>query len=401
MNVRGFGWFGLFAATSVCSASSSSAPAPPALPALNLSWTNASTLTVGGRGFNGTATFWERLPSAANGTVNGGVYGLSKDSAGMSVRFKSSAETIGVRYRLISPQIDMWHMPSTGMSGADLYVFDGGNATWRWVATYKVVECGSLCLPYVASSVSFPRALRPPGFGREVRYKLHLPTYNGIADGSLEIGTEPSSGSTVAPDSPDTVRPIAWYGTSIAQGCCASRPGQIFTNQISRRLRPSRDVINLGFSGSGIMDPGVTTFLATLDTALIVIDCSWNMSPTAISARAPVLVAYLRAHGHPKTPIVLVEGTTGGQQWISNSSEPGTQSEPIGGIDEPSNRVALKSAFDGIVAKTKDANLHYVDGDALYHHTAGQTARAWLDFEDPTVGGIHPTDLGHTQVTRA
>ena len=86
---------------------SATAASPPPLPDNGLNWTNATTLTVGGRGFNDTATFWERLPTAANGKVNGGVYGLSKDSAGMSVRFKSSAATVGVRYRLLSPTIDM------------------------------------------------------------------------------------------------------------------------------------------------------------------------------------------------------------------------------------------------------------------------------------------------------
>ena len=113
----------------------------PPLPDEGLTWTSASHLTVGGRGFNGTSTFWERLPASANGKVNGGVYGLAKDSAGMSVRFKTSATTIGIRYRLISPQIDMWHMPSTGVSGADLYVYDAGNSTWRFVGVCHV------CLP--------------------------------------------------------------------------------------------------------------------------------------------------------------------------------------------------------------------------------------------------------------
>jgi hypothetical protein len=70
----------------------------------------------------------------------------------------------------------------------------------------------------------------------------------------------------------------------------------------------------------------------------------------------------------------------------------------IGGINETANRVALKAAFNSIVAKTSDKNLHYVDGDSLYHHTKGGTARAWLDFEDPTVGGLHPSDLGHTRI---
>ena len=55
------------------------------------------------------------------------------------------------------------------MSGADLYVFDAGNATWRWVGTCKVIAAGQgQPLPYVASTFSFPHADRPAGFNGEV-----------------------------------------------------------------------------------------------------------------------------------------------------------------------------------------------------------------------------------------
>eukprot|EP01043_Picozoa_sp_COSAG02_P021926 COSAG02_NODE_1125_length_14435_cov_97.039411_9_plen_169_part_01 len=169
----------------------------------------------------------------------------------MSVRFTTNSETIGVRYTLISTTIDMWHMPSTGVSGADLYVFDStatsSAGSWRWVATCKVVApVASGDKPIVNSVITFPQNTRPPGFGGEVRYKLHLPTYNGVQD-DVEIGVE--HGASIARDKLASAepRPIVWYGTSIAQGCCASRPGQIFTNQIARRLSPNRDVINLAF----------------------------------------------------------------------------------------------------------------------------------------------------------
>lgn len=366
----------------------------------DLRWVNASTLTVGGRGFNGTATFWNRLPAAAGlpaAGINGGVYGLSKDSAGMSVRFSTNATSIAVRYTLISANVDMWHMPSTGVSGADLYAFDataseGGVAgAWRWIATCKVVapsEKGAL--PTVNSILSFPHETRPAGFSGEVRYKLHLPTYNGIRD-DVEIGVE-AGASIPSPDpaASSEPRPIVWYGTSIAQGCCASRPGQIFTNQIARRLSPNRDVINLGFSGSGIMNLGVTKFITAIDAAMIVIDCNWNMNAAEITANMAPLVSYLRSNGHPTTPLVMVEGTTGGQQWISPTNRHTNQT---------ANRLAFQAAYNAILAKTGDKHLHQVSGDALYHHPANSTTLEWEPtYEDPTVGGLHPTDLGHTRI---
>jgi hypothetical protein len=150
-----------------------------------LRWVKGANLTVGGRGFNGTASFWNRLPKSASSPsagINRGVYGLSRDSAGMSVRFSTNSPTVAVQYTLISGSVDMWHMPSTGVSGADLYVFDptaadgAASGSWRWVATYKVIAAKKGGKPTVNSTFSSPLSTRPAGFGGEVRYKLHLPT---------------------------------------------------------------------------------------------------------------------------------------------------------------------------------------------------------------------------------
>ena len=137
----------------------------------------------------------------------------------MSVRFSTNSATVGVRYTLINPNIDMWHMPSTGVSGADLYAFDPTAAdgaaagSWRWVGTCKVQAASKGgALPTVNSTFSFPHSSRPAGFGSpqaEVRYKLHLPTYNGVQD-DVEIGV--SEGASLSPDDtgPAAPRPIVW-----------------------------------------------------------------------------------------------------------------------------------------------------------------------------------------------
>ena len=47
-------------------------------------------------------------------------------------------------------------------------------------------------------------------------------------------------------------KPVVFYGTSITQGGCASRPGMSFVNIVGRDL--DVPVVNLGFSGSGLME---------------------------------------------------------------------------------------------------------------------------------------------------
>ena len=109
------------------------------------------------------------------------------------------------------------------------------------------------------------------------------------------------------------------------------------------------------------MDITVAQFFAPLDVSMIIIDCSWNMHASEITAKAPKLVAYLRNHGHATTPIVLVQGTTAGQAWIGNSS--GAATGIVGGLNETANRAAMASVYEDIVA-AGDKQLHFVDGDA-------------------------------------
>ena len=80
-------------------------------PQAALTYVNASTLTVGGRAFADTLSFWNRLPARAQGKVQPpGVWGLSTQSAGISVSFETDATTIGVRYTLTGAGIDMVRM---------------------------------------------------------------------------------------------------------------------------------------------------------------------------------------------------------------------------------------------------------------------------------------------------
>ena len=56
-----------------------------------------------------------------------------------------------------------------------------------------------------------------------------------------------------------TELPIVLYGTSIAQGACASRPAMAWGNIVQRSL--DYPLINLGFSGNGKLAPEVIEFI--------------------------------------------------------------------------------------------------------------------------------------------
>ena len=263
------------------------------------------------------------------------MWGLSRDSAGMMVRFKTDAKSIYTRYTLAKSNLAMPHMPATGVSGLDLYARDD-MGQWRWVQVTR---------PSAQKVEAMIISDLAPG-SRE--YAAYLPLYNGIE--SLEIGVP--AGAKFDGLAPRTEKPIIFYGTSITHGACASRPGMVHTAILGRRF--DQPVLNIGFSGNGRMDAAVGELMTEIDAAVYVIDCLPNMQPVDVAAKCVPLVKQLRA-ARPNTPIVLVEDRRFTNAWIT----------PNKSKFHDENHAALRKAFEQL-KKDGVAKLHYIEGDALY-----------------------------------
>lgn len=327
-------------------------PQGPTIPA-DAQWHDVTTWGVEGRGWEdqGRKRWFDRFPAKAEKTVTPAVWALSRDSAGMVVRFKTDAKAIYCRYDLMDSGIAMPAMPATGVSGLDLYARDDKGA-WRWVACPKPDK------QHVEAVMISDVA---PG---EHEFAAYLPLYNGID--KLEIGVpKDAKFEGLKPRE----KPIVFYGTSITHGANASRPGMVHTAILGRRF--DRPVMNLGFSGNGRMDAAVGELLNELDPAVIVIDCCPNMGPADITAKCVPLIKQLRSK-HATTPIILVEDRRFTNSWIT----------PAKAKFHDDNHAALKAAYEQLKAE-KVAHLHYIGGDALY----GTDAEGANDAS-------HATDLG-------
>ena len=185
-------------------------------------------------------------------------------------------------------------MPATGVSGLDLYV-KTESGPWRWVAVGQPQDASTSTVTLVSG---LPEGKR--------EFLLYLPLYNGVS--AVEIGIPGDRKLEKGAPRPASHRPpIVFYGTSITQGGCASRPGMAHTAILGRRL--DRPVINLGFSGNGLMEPEMATLLAELDPAVYVLDCLPNMTAELVTERVEPFVRTLRK-ARPSTPIVLAEDRT-------------------------------------------------------------------------------------------
>ncbi|MFV0444269.1 MAG: SGNH/GDSL hydrolase family protein [Planctomycetaceae bacterium] len=317
-----------------------------------LNWHDVRDWGVEGKGWSETEKYFDRFPAKAKGVVRDAVWNLSRHSAGMLVRFRTDASVIWSEHTVTSRSLDMPHMPSTGVSGLDLYAEDEQGMP-RWVAIVK--PTGPTTRGEMVSGVA----------AGERTYSVYLPLYNGTE--AVKIGIPTNASFT--PLEPRTEKPIVFYGTSITHGACASRTGMPHPAILGRRL--NRPVINLGFSGNGKMEPEVGALLAELDPAVYVIDCLPNMVEAEVSERAVPLVHQLNA-AHPETPILLVEDRTYANTWILPDKQ----------RRHAASRAALQAAYQQL-QQEGIKTLSYLEGDKLLS-----------DDREDTTDGSHPSDLG-------
>ncbi|MBO7678297.1 MAG: SGNH/GDSL hydrolase family protein [Thermoguttaceae bacterium] len=323
-----------------------------------IAWYNAQDWPVENKAWNDTARYFARLPGRAEGVVPDDVWRLSQHSAGELVRFRTDAPAIRVKFRLYSDQLAMTHMPATGVSGLDLYALDNG--TWKWAACTQPQN--------QEDNVELIGGMDPAM--RD--FMLYLPLYNGVD--ALEIGVP--EGAEFHAVLPRTEKPILYYGTSLAQGGCASRPGNLYTSMLSRRL--NYPVLNLGFSGSARMEPEMGELFAELDPVLFVLDASPNMYADLIDQRGVNFVRILREK-HPDTPILLVENHIHAHSWII----------PSKAEEDRTNVEALRRVYDQLIA-AGDKNLYYLRADNLVGEKIDN---------DTTMDGSHLNDLGMYRMT--
>jgi len=325
-----------------------------------LRWHDARELLVEGRGWTDTKDFYDRLPARAEKIVRQNVWNLGRDSAGMCVRFETDATTIAARWQLRRDALAMPHMPATGVSGLDLYVKNGGK--WRWLGNGRPAN--------KSEEKVLVRGLKP--VRRE--YLLYLPLYNGVEEVGIGVPQEAALQSGFSRKA--NVKPVVFYGTSIVQGGCASRPGMAYPAILGRRF--DWPTINLGFSGNAQCEPEVARLLSELDPAAYVLDPLPNMNVEMIAERFEQFVRTLR-EAHPVTPIVLVENIeyTDGDLVLARKTR----------FNDANTK--LQEIYKRLV-KAGERKLFYVP-----------TAKLLGSDGEATVDGTHPTDLGFMRMADA
>lgn len=303
---------------------------------------------------NGGAFY--RLPLRAKGVVRDALWQLGSSPSGGRVRFKTDSPILRVRAEH-SRGLAMSHMCAVGVSGIDLYGGKPAKLTY-WNSTRPSVAKE----PYVFQFFEkLPRQLR--------EFTLYLPTYNDLT--RLEIGVVPDA-TLATPSAYRLKKPVVFYGTSVTQGGCSSRPATGWVPRVGRQL--GLDVINLGFSGNGHCDMELVPLLAEIDMAALVVDPVGNMGLDRMKTGYVPFLEAIRARC-PKLPLVLMT-------FFRRASE---HYLGEGGWDETN---AIVRDTHRQMRRHGDKNVYFIDARKF----------VGLEADHPSVDGVHLTDLGFKQL---
>lgn len=304
------------------------------------------------------SSFYDRLPAKAKKNIRKEVWDLSKNSAGLKLIFNTNAKEIIVRYTTQSKKYAMSHFPATGVSGLDLFS-ENTDGSWAW-ANGKFQFKDTITYKYTNLSLGKLKNKN------ESSFHLYLPLYNSVE--WLEIGVPAGSTFQFIPVSNE--KPVIVYGTSIAQGGCASRPGMAWTNILNREL--DSPVINLGFSGNGRLEKELIDLIVEKDAKMFIIDCLPNIvnEPENIKSKMIYATNTIRAK-YPNTPIVFADNSA----YLENRMDSVRTSSLI-----RANNISFNT-FKELKAKGIK-NLFYLTQKDI-----------GLNMND-SVDGNHPTDIG-------
>ena len=288
-----------------------------------------------------------RMPIDVADRVSPNVSGLSRNTAGGRIRFATDSEKIKLR-ALVKPS-KMSHFAFTGSIGFDLY--SNGQYAGTFIPDTGITDT-------LERELSIPQAKK----GKLNEICINFPLYSNVT--KVELGF--SAGSRIAEPEPYAIeKPVVYYGSSITQGGCASRPGNAYQAILTRRF--DCDHINLGFSGSAKAEDAMAEYIASLDMSVFVYDYDCNApDPDYLSKTHEKMFQTIRK-AHPDLPVVMV-------------TRPMPRLDPVWAKRRD---IVMRTYLNA--RESGDENVRFVDGSAMMNVYGGDSC---------TVDGVHPNDLG-------
>lgn len=306
--------------------------------------------------FNIYGVFYEkdrfvRMPSNIAESVSKNVAFSANHTAGGRICFATNSRYIVISADLIDIG-KMSHFTTLGSAGFDMYIDNE--------------FCRSFIPPYNISS-SFTH-VADLGTAVNRRITINFPLYSGVSQ--VYIGLSPDSELKAYSPYKETA-PVVYYGSSITQGGCASRPGNSYQSMIARKT--GVDYINLGFSGSAKGETEMADYISGLDMSIFVMDYDHNAPSAEHLLETHEKFFKIIRKSHPDLPVIFITKP----DFIDPAN-------PNKMCNNRKRRDVVYTTFKNAI-DSEDKNVYFLDGSTLFSG----------DMRDScTVDGCHPNDLG-------
>lgn len=290
---------------------------------------------------------YRRMPKETAKSVSQGVEALHIHTAGGRVRFITDSPYIAV-YVEYNHVGKMPHFAFTGSIGLDLF------AEKRYFGTYR---------PTLDIKDSYEGVIDIPDDCRR-QYTINLPLYSSVK--KICVGVKEGSILEKAEDYAIKT-PIVYYGSSITQGGCASKPGSSYQSIISRLL--NCDYINLGFSGNAKGEDAIANYIAGLNMSAFVYDYDHNAPSVEHLRKTHERMFKIIRKANPNLPVLFLSRP---KYYLSSQ--------------EKERLEVVKQTYENALA-VGDKNVYFIPGPDLVN--TNEIVR-----ETALVDNCHPNDSG-------
>lgn len=297
---------------------------------------------------------FRRIPQNIAPLISESVGVLSTHAAGGRVRFKTNSPYISiiVEYNLTAK---MSHFALSGSIGCDLYkeVENKEHFINTFMPPFEIDNYYEQIIQGLEEKIS--------------SYTINLPLYSSVS--KFYVGIKKGSVLEKCNDYNYEEKPIVYYGSSITQGGCASRPGMAYPAILSRKFNINH--INLGFSGSAKGEELMAKFVSDLDMKIFVYDYDYNAPSAKHLQNTHENMFKIVRKKHPNLPIIIL-------------------TNPFN-IDERKKRQEIIYQTYINAVNNGDKNVYFISGDKLIETCS----------EEGSVDACHPTDLGFVSMAKA
>ncbi|MBO5652693.1 MAG: hypothetical protein J6S44_00590 [Clostridia bacterium] len=286
---------------------------------------------------------------------------LTHATSGGRIRFTTDAYRISIKCLSAAGGL-LPNMPLTGTHGFALTEDTG-------------LYLGKAVCDVTSVSTTEPFAFAAQFFagindGKPHTYTLWFPLYHGVKE--VFIGL-PEGASLSEPTPYKNEKPVVFYGSSITQGGCASRPGNDYAALLSEWC--DTDYVNLGFSGNARGELPIAEHIATLDPSVFVFDYDYNSCSVEhlASTHEAFFLAFRKTR--PDTPVIFMSKPN----FDPNNRE------------YAARRRVIEQTYENALARG-DKNVFIIKAEIFYGTPGGQHC---------TVDYVHPNDLGFYRMAEA